>query len=126
MGKPLQDELERSIEPNGPRLPIERVTNMRIDERAPADGDHLGFSGLEETQDQLTFCLAELRLPAFEEDLRDRNAVNFLDLAVRVDERKVQPLCEEAADPRLPRRHEANEDDRPFDRTVSVYVRRRH
>src|SRR5260221_11242206 len=110
-GKPLQDQLEGSIEPDGLRLAIERVTNMWIDEGAPADGDHLGFFGLEEAQDQLTFRLGELRVSPFAEELRDRHAANLLDLAVRIDKRKVQPLSEETADPRLPRRHEANEDD---------------
>src|SRR5207302_9124348 len=86
-GEPPQNKFKRRVEPDGPRLPIQRITRLGIKECAAAEGDHLRTLGLKKARNQLTFHFAEFRLSAFAKELRDRNAGDFLDPDVRVDDR---------------------------------------
>ena len=82
-------------------------------DRAAAERDHRGRPAGKRLERGLGLELAELRLAALAEDLRDRLPQRLLELAVEVDEPPAEPLGNLRAERRLARAHEADEREVP-------------
>ena len=101
------------LDVNRERVLAERAPDLLGLDRAAAERDHGGRPAGERLQRRLGLQLAEVRLAARSEDLRDRLPQRALELAVEVDEPPAQPLGRLLAERRLARAHEADEREVP-------------
>ena len=101
------------LDVNGQRVLAKRAADRLGLDRATAERDHGRPLAGKRLERGLGLELAEVRLAAFAEDLRDRLPQRALELAVEVDEPPPQPLSNLRAERRLARAHETDEREVP-------------
>jgi len=107
---PLDDALERHVQPHRRAVGVDRRAILRIDER-PAAGRDDRVARVQLILEHGALDRPEVRLAAPREDVRDRHMLARFDHFVDVRRAPVEPRRQRARDGRLAGRHEAHEID---------------
>ena len=109
--RPLGEDIDRRVEPDGDRAAIQQFASSGIDERAPAGCDHADGT-IDQARDQTTLAVAEIPLAEPLEHLGGGKASCILDCRIAVYEGQPKAFRQAAANGGLAGAHQANEDDR--------------
>ncbi len=111
-GHPLDQKVDRGIEPDGGCPRDDERARARIDEGAAAGSQHSARAG-HQAGYHAALAVAEMRLAEAGKDIADGHAGGGFDFGVAVVERPAEPGGEAAADRGLAGPHQADEDDGP-------------